>query len=45
MGMLVLIKDCIQVFQDKNINGMELITGKILEENLVSVCFLPNTGR
>jgi hypothetical protein len=34
VDMLVIIKYC-GVFQDKNIYGMELSTGKILEENLV----------
>jgi hypothetical protein len=37
MGMLVIIKDW-GVFQDKK-NGMELSTGKILEENLVQSAF------
>ena len=34
MGMLGIVKEW-DVFQDKKRNGMELSTGKILEENLV----------
>ena len=38
MGMLVIAKVW-EVFEDKKINGMELNTGKILEENLVQSAF------
>jgi hypothetical protein len=40
MGMLVMVKDW-GGFQDKKRKGMELSTGKILEENLVPL----DTGR
>ena len=43
MGMLVIVKDW-GVFQDKKINGMELSTGKILEENLVQSDFHQTIG-
>ena len=38
MGMLVIVKNW-RVFQDKKINGMELSTGKILEESLIQSGF------
>ena len=38
MGMLVIVKDWGD-FLDKNIYGMELNTGKILEEKLVQSAF------
>ena len=44
MGMLEIVKDK-GVFQDKNIYGMKLSTGKILEGKPGSVSFSPDTGR
>jgi hypothetical protein len=41
--MLVIIKDWL-VFQDKNINGIELSTCRILEENLVQSAFHQTLG-
>ena len=38
MGMFVIVEDW-GVFQNKKRNGMELSTGKILEENLVQSAF------
>ena len=38
MGILVIVKDS-GVFQDKRISGIELSTGKILEQNLVQSAF------
>jgi hypothetical protein len=43
MGMLAIIKDW-GVFQDKKIYGLELSTGKILEENLVYTAFRQTLG-
>ena len=43
MGILVIIKYW-GVFQDKKINGMELSTGKIVEENLVQSAFHQTQG-
>jgi hypothetical protein len=43
MGMLVIVKDW-GVFPDKKRNGMELNTGKILEENLVHSAFHQTLG-
>jgi hypothetical protein len=43
MGMLVIVKDW-GIFQDKKINGMELSTGKILEEQLVQSAFHQTLG-
>ena len=43
MGTLVIVKNW-GVFQDKKINGMELKTGKIIEENLVQSDFHQTLG-
>ena len=43
MGMLVIVKNW-GVFQGKKNNGMELSTGKILEEHLVQSAFQQTLG-
>ena len=44
MGILVIVKDW-GVFQNKKGTEWSLAHGKILEENLFSIYFPPDTGR